>query len=112
MLHTLLKLKKKITALRKRKPTRVTRVVRKRAVIRIKAKRPIKVMQNKIVLNGQDVTYTLRLNPRSKSIRLAINSDGEFIVTTPPRVSILMIERIIEQKKYRSRFNTRCGKER
>lgn len=97
MLSTLLKLKKRIERAggviragsnRSRKPIRVFRIVR-----------PTKVYEKQAVLCGQKIDYTLRLNPRSKSIRFAIHAGGDFIVTAPPRISQKMIEQIVLQKQ-------------
>jgi predicted metal-dependent hydrolase len=60
--------------------------------------RPIKISQKQITLSGQEIEYTLRLNPRSKSIRFAIHAGGEFIVTAPPRATQIMIESLIKLK--------------
>jgi len=60
---------------------------------------PIKTSQKQITLSGQEIEYILRLNPRSKSIRLAIHASGEFIVTAPPRATQIMIESLIKIKK-------------
>ena len=61
-------------------------------------KRKIQISKNQINLGATVVDYTLRLNPRSKSVRLAIHVGGEFIVTAPPRVPQKMIEHFILQK--------------
>lgn len=85
---TLTKLKRKFSRLRRSiKTVRTSRPVR-----------PIKTSENQIALKGQNTPYTLRLNPRSKSIRLAIHAGGEFTVTAPPRVTQRMIEHFIELK--------------
>jgi predicted metal-dependent hydrolase len=60
--------------------------------------RPIRISQRQIILTGQEIEYTLRVNPRSKSIRLAIHAGGEFIVTAPPRATQTMIESLIKLK--------------
>lgn len=60
--------------------------------------RPTKVSVNQIILSGQNIEYTLRLNPRSKSIRLAIHAGGDFIVTSPPRIKQEMIDHFIKLK--------------
>jgi predicted metal-dependent hydrolase len=85
---TLTKLKRKFSRLR-------------RSVKTVRPPRParsIKTSENQIALCGQNIPYTLRLNPRSKSIRLAIHSGGEFTVTVPPRVTQKMIEHFIGLK--------------
>ncbi|MEI6553295.1 MAG: SprT family zinc-dependent metalloprotease [bacterium] len=85
---TLTKLKRKFSRLRRSiKTARAPR-----------SARPIKTSENQITLKGQSVPYTLRLNPRSKSIRLAIHAGGEFTVTAPPRISQKMIEHFIGLK--------------
>jgi predicted metal-dependent hydrolase len=85
---TLTKLKMKFSRLRRSmKAVRILRPIH-----------PIKISENQIVLCGQNISYTLRLNPRSKSIRLAIKADGDFTVTAPPRISQTMIEHFIKLK--------------
>ncbi len=88
MIPTLLKLKRKINKLRRSiKTAHAPRPAR-----------PIKTSEKQITLKGQNIPYTLRLNPRSKSIRLAIHAGGEFTVTAPPRVTQKMIEHFIGLK--------------
>lgn len=65
----------------------------------IKVKRKITSHSKEIKLDDLIVSYTLRLNPRSKSIKFAIHVGGEFVVSAPPRVTQRMIEQIILQKK-------------
>lgn len=90
MLHTILQLKRKLHRLSKMATP-----------VRVKSRRTvsIKVSNNQIILKAQNIHYTLRQNPRSKSIRLSIKADGDFTVTAPPRVSQKMIESIVIQKQ-------------
>jgi predicted metal-dependent hydrolase len=60
--------------------------------------RPTRISQKQITLSNQTIEYTLRINPRSKSIRLAIHAGGEFIVTAPPRATQMMIDSLIKLK--------------
>ncbi len=95
MPHPFQKLKRKIKTLQRKSLKAVGFSTRR-------ATRPIKISQKQITLSGsgheQEIEYTLRLNPRSKSIRLAIHAGGEFIVTAPPRATQIMIESLIKLK--------------
>ena len=89
MIPTLLQLKRKLYRLRK---LAAPIMIKKRRVTRIKTS------QNQITLCGQYIEYTLRQNPRSKSIRLAIHAGGDFTVTAPPRITQKMIDHFIKLK--------------
>ncbi len=64
-----------------------------------KKKKQISVFDKQIVIGDVALNYKLRLNPRCKSIRLAISSNGDLAVSTHPRISIKMIENFINLKK-------------
>ncbi|KKQ79032.1 MAG: hypothetical protein UT02_C0049G0002 [Parcubacteria group bacterium GW2011_GWC2_38_7] len=51
-----------------------------------------------INLQNKKVDYTLKLNPRSRRLKLAVYCDGQFVVTAPRYMSLGSIERFILQK--------------
>lgn len=55
-------------------------------------------MERHIEINKQKVPYTLKLNSRSKSLKLAIYPGGLFTVTAPRAMSETAVERFIIQK--------------
>ena len=66
----------------------------------LKAKKvKIDIHSKYIYLSDRKIEFTLRLNPRSKSIRISINSYGELSVSAPKRVSQAMIEHFILLKQ-------------
>lgn len=64
-----------------------------------KPKKKIVVQSRTITVDNIVIDYTLRLNPRSKSVRLSVLSDGEVVITTPVRNLNSIVEQILIQKK-------------
>jgi hypothetical protein len=52
-------------------------------------------MEKTIKLLNQNIIYTLRINKRSKHIRLAIHAGGSCVVTTPRYVPQFIIDRFL-----------------
>ncbi len=52
----------------------------------------------RIVIDNQELLYTLRKNRRSRCIRLIIHSDRSITITAPLGVSELIIDRFVEEK--------------
>lgn len=55
-------------------------------------------MEKQIKLNKRKVSYTLKVNKRAKSLRLAVYCGGDFVVTTPKNVHQNFIDKFIIQK--------------
>lgn len=53
-------------------------------------------MQKEILLTGQKITYTLKVSPRAKQLRLAIYCNGGLVVTQPRFMSIKIVENFIK----------------
>lgn len=54
-------------------------------------------MRRQIELQGRQITYELKPNPRSKSLRVTIRR-GEVLVTLPTRMPIRLAEQFLHQK--------------
>lgn len=55
-------------------------------------------MERHIEIGEQKVQYTLKLNTRTKNLKLAIHPGGSFVVTAPRFISESLVERFIIQK--------------
>jgi predicted metal-dependent hydrolase len=55
-------------------------------------------MSHSITLLNRTIPYTLKINPRSKRVRLAVYPDASFIVSAPRFVSSRTIEKFIVSK--------------
>ncbi len=55
-------------------------------------------MSHSIILLNRTISYTLKIYPRSKRVRLAVYPDASFIVTAPRFVSSRTIEKFIVSK--------------
>ncbi len=55
-------------------------------------------MERYIELDGKNIPYTLKLNNRSKRIRLAVFRGGELVASAPKNTSIENIEKFINRK--------------
>ncbi len=55
-------------------------------------------MNKKIKLSGQDVSYQLKNNRRSKHVRLAMYCDGTLVVTKPRFVPLFYVERFLKHQ--------------
>ena len=56
------------------------------------------MMEKTIKLLNQNIVYTLRINKRSKHIRLAINPGGKCVITVPRYVPQFIIDRFLINK--------------
>jgi len=54
-------------------------------------------MQKEILLDNQNIIYTLKVSPRAKRLRLAIYCNGELVVTQPRSMSIKIVENFIKE---------------
>lgn len=52
-------------------------------------------MKKSILLHQKNVEYTLKVSKRAKRMRLAIHSDGSFVVTIPKNINQSIIEKFI-----------------
>jgi len=50
------------------------------------------------LLNGQKIEYTLRVSQRAKRLRLTVLRGGALMVTLPHRMSLVALERFLEEK--------------
>lgn len=54
-------------------------------------------MQKEILLDNQNIIYTLKVSPRAKRLRLVIYCNGELVVTQPRFMSIKTVENFIKK---------------
>lgn len=54
-------------------------------------------MQKEIFLASQTITYTLKVSPRAKRLRLAIYCNGELVVTQPKYLKTEIVEKFIKE---------------
>lgn len=55
-------------------------------------------MNQKITLNNETVSYTLKMSARTKHLRFTLHPDGRFVVSAPARMSLKKIEMYLIQK--------------
>jgi len=55
-------------------------------------------MKKQIMLQNKKVSYTLRINKRARSLKLAVYRGGEFVVIAPQNIGATIIEKFIKQK--------------
>lgn len=54
--------------------------------------------KKEIEIHGKKITYTLKLSKQARAIRLAIYHDGDFVVTSPQKISLRIVEEFIIKK--------------
>ena len=55
-------------------------------------------MKKEIILHNRHISYTLRINNKSRSLRIIIHPDGEIVVSVPTLATTSLIERFITSK--------------
>lgn len=62
-----------------------------------KPRKLIKPMENKILLDNQEVKYKIRKSKRARRMRLAVYCDGNFVVTAPYDLGENLVENFIKK---------------
>lgn len=55
-------------------------------------------MEKSIIISGKEIIYTLKINKRGKSIRLAVHPGGKIVVSAPRFVPQFLINKFISDK--------------
>ena len=55
-------------------------------------------MEQKIILLGQEITYTIRMSARSRHVRFVIYPDGRFVVSAPRMIRKSVIEDMLHAR--------------